>query len=367
MPAGPVFSQSTGRTVTKKPNLEVIMSIVRNKSGRIAAALAFFLASATAASAFTACQVTDTGGIDDNSFNQTAWKGVEDAKTQLGVEGRFLESQAETDYEANINSLLGGDCDVIITVGFLLGDATKKAAEANPEQKFSIVDFAYDPVIPNVLGQVYATDEAAFLAGYLAAGMSKTGVLGVFGGINIPPVTIFMDGFHAGAAYYNEKKGTSVSVLGWDPKTREGLFTNNFDSLDDGRAFAQNLYDEGADIVLPVAGPVGLGSATLAAELGTDKLKIIGVDADLYFTDPERKQVYLTSVTKRMDATVLDVIKAAMDGTFKGGILLGSLENGGVDLAPFHDMDDAIPAELKQELDAIRAGIIDGSIKVGAE
>lgn len=343
------------------------MSIVRNKSGRIAAALAFFLASATAASAFTACQVTDTGGIDDNSFNQTAWKGVEDAKTQLGIEGRFLESQAETDYEANINSLLGGDCDVIITVGFLLGDATKKAAEANPDQKFSIVDFAYDPVIPNILGQVYATDEAAFLAGYLAAGMSKTGVLGVFGGINIPPVTIFMDGFHAGAAYYNEKKGTSVSVLGWDPKTREGLFTNNFESLDDGRAFAQNLYDEGADIVLPVAGPVGLGSATLAAELGTDKLKIIGVDADLYFTDPERKQVYLTSVTKRMDATVLDVIKAAMDGTFKGGILLGSLENGGVDLAPFHDMDDAIPAELKQELDAIRAGIIDGSIKVAAE
>ena len=343
------------------------MSIVRNKSGRIAAALAFFLASATAASAFTACQVTDTGGIDDNSFNQTAWKGVEDAKTQLGIEGRFLESQAETDYEANINSLLGGGCDVIITVGFLLGDATKKAAEANPDQKFSIVDFAYDPVIPNVLGQVYATDEAAFLAGYLAAGMSKTGVLGVFGGINIPPVTIFMDGFHAGAAYHNEKKGTSVSVLGWDPKTREGLFTNNFDSLDDGRAFAQNLYDEGADIVLPVAGPVGLGSATLAAELGTDKLKIIGVDADLYFTDPERKQVYLTSVTKRMDATVLDVIKAAMDGTFEGGILLGSLENGGVDLAPFHDMEDAIPAELKQELEAIRAGIIDGSIKVAAE
>ncbi|WP_417416529.1 BMP family lipoprotein [Hoeflea sp.] len=343
------------------------MSIVRTKSGRIAAALAFFLASATAASAFTACQVTDTGGIDDNSFNQTAWKGVEDAKEQLGIEGRFLESQAETDYEANINSLLGGDCDLIITVGFLLGDATKTAAEANPEQPFSIVDFSYDPPIPNVLGQVYATDEAAFLAGYLAAGMTKTGVLGVFGGINIPPVTIFMDGFHAGAAYYNEQKGTSVSVLGWDPKTREGLFTNNFDSLDDGRAFAQNLYDEGADIIVPVAGPVGLGSATLASELGPDRLKIIGVDADLYYTDPEHKEVYLTSITKRMDATVFDVIKQTMDGKFEGGILLGSLENGGVDLAPFHDMEEAVPAELKQELETIRAGIIDGSIKVGAE
>ena len=196
--------------------------------------------------------------------------------------------QAETDYEANINSLLGGGCDVIITVGFLLGDATKTAAEANPDQKFSIVDFAYDPTIPNVLGQVYATDEAAFLAGYLAAGMTKTGMLGTFGGINIPPVTIFMDGFVHGANYYNAQKGTDVTVLGWNPETREGLFTNNFESLDDGRAFAQNLYDEGADIVLPVAGPVGLGSAALADELGTDKLKIIGVDADLYLTDPEQ-------------------------------------------------------------------------------
>jgi len=343
------------------------MSINKKGSGLLAIATAMFLATASSAFAFTACEVTDTGGIDDNSFNQTAWKGVLDAQEKLGINVRYLESQAETDYEANLNSLLGGQCDIIITVGFLLGDATKTAALANPDQKFSIVDYAYDPAIPNILGQVYATDEAAFLAGYLAAGMSKTGVLGVFGGINIPPVTIFMDGFHAGAAYHNAQKGTTVTVLGWDPKTREGLFTNNFDSLDDGRAFAQNLYDEEADIVLPVAGPVGLGSAALADELGIDKLKIIGVDADLYFTDPEKQQVYLTSITKRMDATVFDVIKNAMDGTFTGGVLSGSLSNGGVDLAPFHDMESLVPEELKQELAAIREGIISGSIKVTAE
>ena len=332
-------------------------------SGVLAAALCMTFAAE--ASAFTACQVTDTGGIDDNSFNQTAWKGVQDAQTELGIEGRFLESQAETDYEANINSLLGGQCDVIITVGFLLGDATKKSAEANPGQKFSIVDFAYDPAIANVMGQVYATDEAAFLAGYLSAGMTQTGTIGTFGGINIPPVTIFMDGFVAGANYYNQQKGTTVAVLGWDPATREGLFTNNFESLDDGRAFAQNLFDEGADIVLPVAGPVGLGSAALADELGTDKLKIVGVDADLYLTDPEKKHVYLTSIMKRMDSTVKDVIKMAMDGSFAGGVVEGTLASGGVDIAPFHDFDGAVPAELKTELDAIRAGIVDGSIKVG--
>ena len=328
------------------------------------AIVATTLAAGTAASAFTACQVTDTGGIDDNSFNQTAWKGVLDAQETLGVEGRFLESQAETDYEANINSLVNGGCDVIITVGFLLGDATQKAAQANPDQAFSIVDYAYDPVIPNVLGQVYATDEAAFLAGYLAAGMTKTGVLGTFGGINIPPVTIFMDGYYRGAMYYNAQHGTEVTVLGWNPETREGLFTNNFESLDDGRAFAQNLYDEGADIVMPVAGPVGLGSAAMAAELGGDTIKIIGVDADLFLTDPANGGGYLTSVTKRMDSTVTEVIQRAMDGSFEGGVMVGTLENGGVALAPFHDMDAAIPAELKAELETVRAGIIDGSIAV---
>lgn len=331
---------------------------------KLVASLATVLATTTAASAFTACQVTDTGGIDDNSFNQTAWKGVEDAIADFGIDGRFLESQAETDYEANINSLLGGQCDVIITVGFLLGDATKTAAEANLEQPFSIVDFAYDPPLPNVLGQVYATDEAAFLAGYLAAGMSKTGILGTFGGINIPPVTIFMDGFVYGVDHYNAQNGTSVTVLGWDTQTREGLFTNNFESLDDGRAYAQNLYDEGADIVLPVAGPVGLGSAALADELGTDRLMIIGVDADLYLTDPEKGHVYLTSVTKRMDATVRQVIEMAMNDQFAGGLIVGSLENGGVDLAPFHDLDSAVPDTLKTELADLRAAIIDGTISV---
>jgi basic membrane protein A len=336
------------------------------KTATTLAAICLPLAFAAAdAFAFTACQVTDTGGIDDNSFNQTAWQGVLDAQDALGIEARFLESQAETDYEANLNSLLGGQCDIIFTIGFLLGDATQAAAEANPDQLFSIVDYAYDPPIPNVLGQIYATDEAAFLAGYLAAGMTETGVLGVFGGINIPPVTIFMDGFVWGVEHYNAEHGTGVAVLGWDPETREGLFTNNFESLDDGRAFAQNLYDEGADIVLPVAGPVGLGSAALADELGPDELTIIGVDADLYMTDPERGHVYLTSIMKRMDSTVYQVIQQALAGEFRGGVITGTLENGGVDIAPFHDRAGDVPPELAAELATVRAAIVDGSIEIG--
>src|SRR3990172_133738 len=204
---------------------------------------AFVMAACTTApgGGFKARQVTDTGGIDDKSFNApawkgTGWKGMEDADDQLGIEGKFIESQQQTDYEANINAFLEEGCDMIVTVGFLLGGATKAGAEANPDTKFSIVDFAYDPTIPNVLGQVFNTDEAAFLAGYAAAASTQTGKVGTFGGIQIPPVTVFMDGFALGVDYYNQQKGTSVEVLGWDPATQTGLFTGNFESTDYGRA-----------------------------------------------------------------------------------------------------------------------------------
>ncbi len=318
-----------------------------------------------AAQDFSVCQVTDVGGIDDKGFNETAWKGAQDASSQLNIKARYLESQAETDYAPNIGSFIQEGCGIIITVGFLLGDATEKAAKANPNTMFSIVDYAYNPTIPNVLGQVFATDQGAFLAGYLAAGVSKTGVVGTFGGINIPPVTAFMDGFVWGVAHYNKIKGTNVKVLGWNPDSKEGLFTNNFESLDDGRSFAQNLMDEGADIVLPVAGPVGLGSAALADEVGTDKLKIIGVDADQYLTDPEKQHVYLTSVLKRMDITVFKAVESAKNGTFEGGLVVGTLANGGIGLAPLHSFEGKVSASLMSEVEALKQGIISGSINVG--
>jgi basic membrane protein A and related proteins len=321
----------------------------------------------TAAAMLKACEVTDVGGVDDKGFNQKAYKGVTDAEAQLGVEAIVLESQAETDYATNIQSFVDQGCGVIITVGFLLGDATKEAANANPDTPFTIVDYAYaegDITNNNVLGQVFNTDEAAFLAGYLAAGTTKTGKVGTFGGINIPPVTIFMDGFYYGVQKYNADNGTNVEVLGWDPAKQKGLFTENFESLDDGRTFAQNLVDEGADIVMPVAGPVGLGSAALASELGTDKLMIIGVDSDQYESDTANSGVYLTSVLKNMDVTTFNAIQSVVDGTFEGGVTVGTLENGGVGLAPFHDMEAAVPAELAAQLETIKAGIIDGSVSV---
>lgn len=312
------------------------------------------------AAEFKACQVTDVGGIDDKSFNATAYKGMQDAEAELGIEISYLESQQQTDYEKNINAYLDEGCDVIITVGFLLGDATAAAAEANPDQKFSIVDYAYDPTYANVVGQVFNTNEAAFLAGYLAAGVTQTGKVGTFGGIQIPTVTAFMDGFYLGVDYYNQQKGTSVEVLGWDPAAQTGLFTGNFESLDDGRALGESLMDEGADIILPVAGPVGLGTAAAAQERGG--VYIIGVDSDWTLTSPEFTNITLTSILKKMDVTTLQVIQDALDGNFEGGVVVGSLSNAGVDLAPYHELESMVSSELQAELDTVRQGIIDGTI-----
>jgi basic membrane protein A and related proteins len=311
---------------------------------------------------FKACQVTDTGGIDDRSFNETAWKGVQDAMSELGIDGKVLESRDQADYERNINALIEENCDIIITVGFLLGDATADAAALNPDQSFAIVDYAYDPAIDNVLGLVFATEEAAFLAGYAAASVTQTGSVGTFGGIQIPPVTVFMDGYAMGVQYYNDQKGTNVQVLGWDPIAQTGLFTGNFDSLDDGRTMGELLMGEGADIIMPVAGPVGLGTAAAAKERGG--VYIIGVDTDWFYSSPDYGDITFTSVMKNMDVAVLNAIKAEYDGTFQGGIFVSTLANDGVGLAPFHQLDSLVSAETKAEIEAIKQLIIDGEVQV---
>jgi basic membrane protein A len=218
---------------------------------------------------FLGCQVTDTGGIDDRSFNATAWKGMQDAKQKLGIQIKVLESDSQNDFAPNLRAFVQQKCGLIVTVGFLLGDATKASAKQNPNQKYAIVDFAYAPKdVPNnnVLGLTFSTDQAAFLAGYAAAATSKSHKLGTFGGINIPTVTIFMDGFWAGVQYYNKQKNASVQLLGWNPaKPKAGLFTGDFTNQDNGKRVTETLLGEGADIILPVAGPVGLGAAAAVA------------------------------------------------------------------------------------------------------
>jgi basic membrane protein A len=316
---------------------------------------------APAAPAGKVCEITDVGGIDDKSFNQTAYAGVQAAQSELGWEGAYLESQQQTDYEANITEFLGSDCDLIVTVGFLLGDATSAAAQANPDQKFQILDFAYDTPHDNVWQQVYATDQGAFLAGYVAAATTQTGKVGTFGGINIPPVTDFMDGFALGVQYYNQENDANVEVLGWDVEAHDGLFTGNFESTDDGRRMGETLMDEGADIIMPVAGPVGLGTAAAVQERGN--AYIIGVDTDWTVSAPEYADIVLTSVQKRLDLSVLSAVRSIVDGRFAGTLHVSTLENGEIGIAPFHSLDAMVSAEIKADLEDITAGIINGTIQ----
>ncbi len=321
-------------------------------------------------SKITACEVTDLGGVDDKGFNQIAYEGVKRAEKDLGTKSELLESKTEADYATNIQSFLEKDCAVIITVGFLLDGATADAAKANPAQQFAIVDsaakdnngtpddFSDDKALPNVRPLGFATEQPSFLAGYLAAGMTKSGKVATYGGINIPPVTVFMTGFLNGVNYYNTKNGAKVEVLGWDGT--DGSFAGNFDNLDDGKKLAQGFADEGADIIFPVAGPVGLGSSAYATEVGG--LRIIGVDTDLYVSNAKDKAVYLTSVLKGIDAAVYDTIKNTVDSGKPGDAYTGTLANNGVGLAPFHDMAADVPQKLQDEITQIQKDIIDGKI-----
>jgi basic membrane protein A len=306
---------------------------------------------------FRGCLVTDQGGVDDQSFNETAWNGMLRAESELGIEIAVLESTSESDFEPNIQAFLDQDCDLIVTVGFLLGEATGAAAEANPDQLFAIVDEGIEG--DNLLGLTFATQQAGFLAGYVAASMTESGIIGTYGGLNIPPVTVFMDGYLAGASYYNDEFGTDVVVEGWDGT--DGLFTGNFESQDDGRNITDTLLQAGADIIMPVAGPVGLGTATAIEDFGQGTM--IWVDTD-GFESTQFGSLMLTSVMKNMDVAVFDAMASVVDGSFEGGIYVGTLENEGVGLAPFHDFDGDVPQEVKDAIPTLTEGIISGDISV---
>jgi basic membrane protein A and related proteins len=313
---------------------------------------------------YKACMVSDVGGIDDNSFNENAWEGMQQAETELGVEVSFLESRSGEDYERNINQHIADGCDMIVTVGFLLGDATEAAALANPDTRFAIVDFAYPEPIPNVEGLVYATAEGAMLAGYASASWSKTGITGTFGGINIGPgVTDFMDGFIAGVNYWNEQQGADVQVLGGrDPNDPDsGTFTGNFDSTDDARNVTLAMLQEGADVILPVGGPIGQGTFAAIEEQGVEAVGL-GVDVDWTLTVPEYSHLMLTSVIKRIDNSVFQAVERAVNGEDPEPTFLSNLENEGVGIAPFHDYEDEIDQEVKDTIAEMQEMIISGEL-----
>ena len=318
---------------------------------------------------FKACMVSDSGGFDDKSFNQTSYKGLTDAKTELGIETGEVESASAADFAKNIQSMVDAKCDIIVTVGFLLSDDTLAAAKKNTDIKFAIVDNndpSTYPAAKNLKPLVFNTAQSSFLAGYMAAGMSQTKKVGTFGGLKIPTVTIFMDGFAQGVDYYNKNKGGEVKVLGWDAAKQDGQFVQSdkpFEDTKGGQRTAQGLISQGADIVFPVAGPAGEG-ALQAAKASGGKVNAIWVDTDGCVSAEAYCANIVTSVYKGMDVAVADVIKAAKDDSFSNEPFVGTLENEGTGLAPFHDFDSKVPADLKTELDTLKADIISGKIKI---
>ena len=335
-----------------------------------------------------ACVAFDTGGLGDKGFNDLAKKGLEDAAA-AGFTTHFSEANASGDYAGNINTLIDQGCTAIVTVGFLQGQATADAAAANPTIAFAQVDTAWNAAGPdfipgnaddtpqpkNFTGLDYQVDQASMLAGYLGAAWSKSGKIGTYGGLAFPGVTRFMDGLYAGIQWYNEHKkpATAVQLIGWDgskadPVAAGGAFVGGSGGTDTwgdpakGEQLAKTLLDQGVDIVHPVAGATGNGSIKAMQEAGK---WAIGVDTDQYISiGPPTNAALLTSAQKAIDVSVLDFFNKVEGGYLGGTDYSGTIRNGGVLIAPYHDYDAQFSAELKGEIEALKAQLADGTLTV---
>jgi basic membrane lipoprotein Med (substrate-binding protein (PBP1-ABC) superfamily)/ABC-type branched-subunit amino acid transport system substrate-binding protein len=310
---------------------------------------------------FTAGMVSDVGGIDDASFNENTWKGFLDAQDYLGIKVTFLESQAQADYENNITEFAEQGYDMIITVGFLLGDATYKMAKQYPDVKFAIVDYpSGGEETPNLQGILFNVHEASFPVGYVAAAMADQldpddPIVAHVSGMQIPPVEEFIVAYEHGVKYYNEKYDKDVKFT--------GVYVGDFEAPDQGKLQGNSLIDEGADIIMGVGGKTGNGGITAAKERGKWG---IGVDVDQYYTLPNERDILVTSTIKRLDKAVFSVVKSAVEGTFEGGTnYIATLENEGVGVGPFHDFEDKVPDNIKADLEEIQRAIIAGELETG--
>ncbi len=312
---------------------------------------------------FNVCQITDMGSVFDNTFQQTVHQGVMDAEKTLGIKAEVLQSFEEGDYEKHLTTFVERRCDLIVSAGYMLGDITIAFAQENPDILFTLIDIEMNTDLPNVVNQVYQIDEAAFLAGYLAARMTETGKVATYGGLPLQPVKLFMDGFTRGVSYYNRVKGVNVQVIGWNINNPDGgMFVDSFDNMDLGVEIGNELINQNVDVIFPVAGQVGLGTAMVMMERSAGY--IIGVDSDWAKENPEFASVILTSVLKNTGVTTYEIIRRSLEDKFEAGKYIGNLNNDGVGLAPYYEMESKIPEQIRNEIQEIREKIIIGEIKL---
>ena len=304
--------------------------------------------------------VTDMGGVNDKSFNQSAWAGVQKAIKELGVEAKFIESKQPTDYEKNIDQFATEGYDAIISVGYLMGDATKLKAKQYPNIKFAIVDYAYFPAkagdpdpyidLKTVTSLMFQEDEVGYLAGVTAAGMTKSGTICSVSGLEVPPVVRFVTGYQSGAKWMNP----NIKTL--------NVYIPSFTDPAKGKEVGQSMIGQGCDVVFGVGGNTGNGGLLAAKEKG---LPAIGVDVDQYLTYPEVKGALLTSAAKNVDVAVFDYLQQLKDGAAKAGIYTATLKNNGLSLAPYHDWESKVPQAVKDKVLEATKGLQDGTLSTG--
>jgi basic membrane protein A and related proteins len=321
--------------------------------------------------------VTDTGGVNDNSFNQLVWRGIQKASEDMGFQAKLIESSQPTDYETNIDALVTEGYNVIITVGSLMGDATALKARQYSNIKFAIIDNAYAPTsgsqscddtvndcyadggLTNVTSLMFAEDQAGFLAGVLAGGMSRSGFVCSVSSLRTPASERYMLSFFGGATW---QAGPEMKIMNnyINIQTTDENVPSFTDSTQ-GKETALRLIGQGCDVVFGVGGNAVSGALLAARE---NNLPAIGVDVDQYYTYPEVQDALISSAQKNVDVAVYNYLKMVADGSVKAGISTGTLQNGGVGLAPFHDWDSRIPADLKAQIQRASDGIMDGSITI---
>jgi len=302
--------------------------------------------------------VIDAGSENDRSFNQYTLAGARQAAEEVGLDFDFFSPQSTSDYEASVERAVNEGADLVITVGFRMGDATAKAAQRHPKVHFAIVDNAYFPGfgcpdtaadcytdeggLGNVTSLMFAEDEVGYLAGVLAGCMSQTGAIASIAGMEIPPVVRFVTGFQNGA---RSVRADIVTLNQYIP---------DFNDPATGKVVAQDFISQGADVIFGAGGNTGNGGLLAAYEAG---LMAIGVDVDQYFTYPEVQSALLSSASKNVDVAAAGAVKDFAAGQLANGIRLATLANNGVGLAPYHDWGNDIPQHCKDMVKAVEETI----------
>ena len=288
--------------------------------------------------------VTDVGGVNDQSFNQTSWEGLQAlAAEDSSFEVKYLESKTDADYQTNINTFIDDGYDLIICVGYMLADATKEAAEANPNQKFAIIDDSTCADLPNVACLMFAQEQASYLVGLVAGSVTQSKTVGYVQGMVSDTMNLFGIGYITGVL----EVCPDAQVLQYN--------ANNFGDIPGGNTAAKDMITKGADVIYHAAGGTGMGVINACDEAG---IWAIGVDTDQSPLAPEH---VITSAMKRVDVASQDISKAVKAGNFTAGVHLYDLSNGGVDLAPTRTH---IPADVLKLVEEKKAAIIAGQFTV---